>query len=135
MELGDCDVYSCVPDFEGDPFADRGSMYVFFRILVCVSLIFVMEPVPDSLLMCVGGVSLDAGPKIFVIHMYPNSWEESSTTFLQMVFQLLFLQQKTQTHLMFQLSMLEVNFSIPVQHLVVIVLSLGPVDSSHSFTN
>lgn len=31
MELGDCDVYSCVPDFEGDPFADRGSMYVFFR--------------------------------------------------------------------------------------------------------
>ncbi|CAM6091576.1 unnamed protein product [Calypogeia fissa] len=29
MELGDCDVYSCVPDFEGDPFADRGSIWSF----------------------------------------------------------------------------------------------------------
>ncbi|KAL2609241.1 hypothetical protein R1flu_027814 [Riccia fluitans] len=29
MDLADSDVYACVPDFEGDPFADQGSMWSF----------------------------------------------------------------------------------------------------------
>ncbi|OAE35818.1 hypothetical protein AXG93_4225s1210 [Marchantia polymorpha subsp. ruderalis] len=29
MDLADCDVYTCVPDFEGDPFADRGCIWSF----------------------------------------------------------------------------------------------------------